>query len=315
MLSFFPKLYPDELLYSGLARYHIRSGNKSFAQTDIELLGYHCQQISKVALPSNLGYLVKHLPLGSKLTVDNFIQNHTLYPFYTTFLTPQEAWLVRDSMKKKFNSSIFKIAKVAFTSTGDVTKFLIFCPLCLEEDTQKYGEAYWHRMHQIPGVFVCLIHGIALQNSIVPVETGGIDYYATSPENCLFNPQEITYSDDTLSKLLMFAKDIELLMNSRLSFKGLPWLRSQYTSYLVNKKFMTIFSSTKFIFHERDFSDSIFAFYGQDILNIVQLSLSKNPEKYFSNCLLACDLNSVIDRITHTLMIKFLANSLEDFLK
>ena len=37
MLGYFPTPYPDELLYSIVARYHIRSGNKSFRQTHQEL--------------------------------------------------------------------------------------------------------------------------------------------------------------------------------------------------------------------------------------------------------------------------------------
>lgn len=101
MLSFFPKLYPDELLYSALARYHIRSGNKSFRQTDVDLFKYHSQQLCKVALPGNLSYLVKNLHLFSNHNTETLIQNHTLYPFYATFLTLQEAWLLKDSMKKK----------------------------------------------------------------------------------------------------------------------------------------------------------------------------------------------------------------------
>lgn len=103
MLSFFPILYPDELLYSALARYHIRSGNKSFRQTDLELFGYSSQQLCKVTLTNNLNYLVKNLSLFSQITVSDLLQNHTLYPFYATFLMPQEAWQLKDSMKTKLH--------------------------------------------------------------------------------------------------------------------------------------------------------------------------------------------------------------------
>ena len=33
MIAFFPEIYPDELLYSQLARYHIRSGYTRYAYT------------------------------------------------------------------------------------------------------------------------------------------------------------------------------------------------------------------------------------------------------------------------------------------
>lgn len=37
MISFFPTPYEDELLYSILARYHLRSGNISYVDTNKDL--------------------------------------------------------------------------------------------------------------------------------------------------------------------------------------------------------------------------------------------------------------------------------------
>ena len=313
MLSFFPRLYPDELLYSALARYHTRSGNKSFKQTDLELFGYSSQQLCKVTLTNNLNYLVKNLSLFSQLTVSDLLQNHTLYPFYATFLMPQEAWQLKDCMKKKLSGSILEVAKVATNSTGDSKKFLKFCPVCLEQDTQEYGEPYWHRIHQIPGILVCSTHGVVLHDSSVAVESKGIYYHAASPENCTFNHNQSNYTDNTIEKLLVLAQDIWDTSNTKISFKGLTWLRNQYQSYLVNQKFMTLLPGAKFRFNEKSFSNSICDFYGQEFLEIINPTLIRNPDKYFSRCLLACDLNPVIDRITHILMIKFLANSVETF--
>ena len=104
MLSFFPIPYPDELFYSVLARYHIRSGNRSFQQTHTQLFKSKAKQSNLVYLPNNLNYLANNLPINSKQTVDNWRDNHTLYKFYTTFLSPQEVWLVRDWMGKKLIS-------------------------------------------------------------------------------------------------------------------------------------------------------------------------------------------------------------------
>ncbi|MDZ8064920.1 MAG: TnsD family Tn7-like transposition protein [Nostoc sp. DedQUE08] len=315
MLSFFPQLYPDELLYSGLARYHIRSGNTSFRQTEIELFGYYSQQICRVILPSNLNYLVNNLPLRSKQTVENIIQNHSLYPFYATFLIPQEAWVVRESMKKKLNGSILEMAKVAFNSTDRAKKFLKFCPICMEEDMQKFGEGYWHRFHQIPGVMVCSVHNSALYDSSVIVETRNTHYHAASPDNCILNTNTRNYTEETLQKLIVLAREVEWLISNNMDFKGLAWLRSQYKHYLVNKKLITLFPGSKFIFKEKDFSKSIFNFYGQDFFETINQNCIKNPDKYFFNCLLACDINPVIDRIIHILIINFLANSLEKFFR
>lgn len=38
-----------------------------------------------------------------------------------------------------------------------------WCPICIVEDIRQVGEPYWHRSHQLPNVFACLLHGCALQ--------------------------------------------------------------------------------------------------------------------------------------------------------
>lgn len=315
MLSFFPILYPDELLYSALARYHIRSGNKSFRQTDLDLFGYSSQQLCRVTLTNNLNYLDKNLSFFSKLTFSELLQNHTLYPFYATFLMPQEAWQLKDCMGKKLSGSIFEVAKVATNSTGDTNKFLKFCPVCLEKDTQEYGEPYWHRIHQIPGILVCPNHGVILHDSYVAVESKGIHYHAASHDNCLENTNIKNFENQSVEMLLKLTKDIDWLINSSISFKKLAWLRSQYMNYLEKEGLIQIFPRGKFKFDERRFLKLILEFYGQEPLEALNPKLTQSQGNYFSYCLLGCDINPNIDRITHILMIKFLAGSLEVFFR
>lgn len=38
-----------------------------------------------------------------------------------------------------------------------------FCRQCREQDLQIYGMTYWHREHHLPGVDICPIHEIALE--------------------------------------------------------------------------------------------------------------------------------------------------------
>ena len=90
MLGSFPTPYPDELLYSIVARYHIRSGNKTFRQTHEELFETVELQPDKIVLPNNLNFLVSQLPQGSQLTVESLIKRNTLYSFFRSFLTPIE---------------------------------------------------------------------------------------------------------------------------------------------------------------------------------------------------------------------------------
>lgn len=39
------------------------------------------------------------------------------------------------------------------------------CPQCMQEDQQRFGVAYWHTVHQMPGVLHCPLHHIALRGA------------------------------------------------------------------------------------------------------------------------------------------------------
>ena len=58
-MIFFPKMYEDELLYSAIARYHIRSGNISYSYTTKDIFGRVTVK-SSIYLPSNISNLVKY---------------------------------------------------------------------------------------------------------------------------------------------------------------------------------------------------------------------------------------------------------------
>lgn len=48
-------------------------------------------------------------------------------------------------------------------------KYMRYCPLCAAIDRKKYGETYWHRKHQLPGVEICLEHRCRLEDSSVGI--------------------------------------------------------------------------------------------------------------------------------------------------
>ena len=86
MLGHFPSPYPDELLYSVISRYHIRSGNESFRQTHQELFDKSELQPNKIILPNNLNFLARQLPIGSHLTVESLIKKTLFILSFVVFL-------------------------------------------------------------------------------------------------------------------------------------------------------------------------------------------------------------------------------------
>ena len=308
MLGSFPTPYPDELLYSVVARYHIRSGNKSFRQTHEELFETVELQPDKIALPNNLNFLINQLPQGSKLTVESLIKRNTLYSFFRSFLTPVEIYSFKDLLRTKSSTSIPQAAKISDKERGRVLKFCLKCRL---EDEQKYGEAYWHRQHQIPGMLMCVQHKLPLLNSTILLENKQIHYYAASQAD-LGEVDKTNCSEKLEQKALSIAQEIDWLSKNYIEFQGMTWLRNKYKSLLIEKGFITKYSRTRFKYHDEQLTEAFIKFHGKDFLQAIQPKVWDKLNVYLEYCLFSCDIAQSIDRITHVLLIKFLCGSIRN---
>lgn len=158
MLSFFPYPYPDELWYSVLCRYHVRSGNESAASTKNELYPKRLNaQIGSFFPNGILKDVLEQLPEGY-LDIQDIAYNHSLFKFYYRFESLEK--------KKEALGKIMSGGCVSLGRTVDQEKMhpkLRFCPQCLKEELKEYGEGYWHVLHQIPLMNVCLKHQCALK--------------------------------------------------------------------------------------------------------------------------------------------------------
>ncbi len=164
MIPCFPDPFPDEILYSVWARYRDRVQYSDEAKVTEELFGGTVGVI--VDLPCYLKYLVEHLPPGNSYTVDWLVDHHTLFPFYGPFL-PQERYdRLREQMISGPGSALHTRAGISRLSIPSPI-VLRYCPICVKRDREQHGEAYWHRLHQVPGVEICPEHMTILENSAV----------------------------------------------------------------------------------------------------------------------------------------------------
>lgn len=308
MLGFFPTPYPDELLYSVVARYHIRSGNKSLRQTHEELFETTELQSEKIILPNNLNFLVSQLPEASQVNVESLIKRNTLYPFFRNFLTPIEIYSFKNLLRDKSSTSISQAAKVSKKERNTVLKY---CSKCQQEDEQSYGEAYWHRQHQIPGMLVCLEHHIPLSDSQVLLENKQINYYAASQVN-LDTVNKKNHSEDFTNKSLSISGELDWLSHNYNEFRGMTWLRDKYKSMLIDRGFVTKYSRTKSKYHYQHFTEAFVKFYGEEFIQAIQPQIWEKLEAYLEYYLFSCDITQTIDRVTHILLINFLYGSVEN---
>jgi TniQ/Tn7-like transposition protein D len=179
----FPDPYPDELLYSICARYSDRMQYPYAHAIIVDLFGRK-GFLAITDLPSHLGRLVTNLPQKDYYTVDNLIDNHTLFPFYAPFIhfsfRPKQ---IRVCMEGYESQQIYPLIGLRLCGV-DLQEWLRFCPLCIEEDRRAFGECYWHRVHQIPGVEICVKHAVYLQNS-------SIHKWKARPRYAFFSAEEV----------------------------------------------------------------------------------------------------------------------------
>lgn len=169
MISFFPEMYPDELLYSVFARYHKYSGNQNVKLSYSDLTGEERNlSYNAVMLPQNLMKLSTQIQ-GLGISIYDLLYDRTVFPYLVFFENDQqmkiaETWAFTSVQKRTRLSK--RIQEYTRTNIG----YLKYCPICLEEEYSLYGEAYWHRHHQIPCVLVCTKHRVSLQYSQISLD-------------------------------------------------------------------------------------------------------------------------------------------------
>jgi len=97
MLPYFPPAYPDELLYSLLARVHCHIGESSPKRTLDALFGSRSVRAG-VALQGHLQALSERLPPNREMTPDRLLMQFTLYPLLTAFQPEEVRLMVRDAL-------------------------------------------------------------------------------------------------------------------------------------------------------------------------------------------------------------------------
>ena len=181
MLHFFPAPYPDELFYSTLCRCYVHSG---YSTHKMVLQDFFCKRSdtpSKEFIGSLRPEAIKLL--DGVFSLDKLVLNHTMYPQYARFipLMQKKTALYRLGHETCDPHHLFCVLP---RNEGEL--HLRFCPLCVKEDRERYGEAYWHRKHQIRNMRICTKHRCRLVESNVP---------AKSEQSYAFYPAE-TYTHE-----------------------------------------------------------------------------------------------------------------------
>lgn len=177
MIAFLPKPYPDELLYSILSRYYVRSGYMSYAAAKQAIFADSRKCVSVDFINRSAAeVLQKFIP------IKQIISKHTMFPYYCRF---EHKRTVLSDFRMLPPKSVIPVNKVFR---------LRYCPLCADYDRSQYGEAYWHRIHQINDIRICNAHKCLLESTNIQKSVSG--FY--SAEETIPNKQAVKYSGNAL---------------------------------------------------------------------------------------------------------------------
>jgi len=168
MPGFFPTSFPDELLYSVIARYSDAVQYRSVLALTMDLFG---RRINFAAdFPGYLGALASRLPSEHGMSPEKLVWENTLLPYYAYTAKSAVVEKVLAILCEGRRSNIYRTLGLTATKIPK-TQYLRYCPQCVMDDRREFGEPYWRRTHQLPGVFVCHIHGIPVVYSSVPIRS------------------------------------------------------------------------------------------------------------------------------------------------
>lgn len=156
--------YPDELIYSLVARAGVRSAITSSKQLLDEVFGDR-KVVATTDLPSHLSALSKLLVNTGKYDVPQLIYEHTMFPIYAPFVNENIRSRAMARMEKRSQGSVHLMLG-ASASIIKMSDALRACPVCVAEQEQKYGESYWSRLWFLPSLPYCLEHGFLNQSSV-----------------------------------------------------------------------------------------------------------------------------------------------------
>jgi hypothetical protein len=306
MLSFFPSPYPDEILYSVFARYHVRSGNISAKVTLRELFG-SSNNTATIDFPCNINSLIKNMPIAAPYTKERFIKDNTLYSFYAPFLPKERANMIYKSMLGNSGGDIHSRIGI-MASKVVVPKYLRYCPECFKEDKSIFGEAYWHRLHQISSYIFCSKHGVFIEDSnILAKAVNKHEFYTASDENCISKALE--FKSCKIGSCIKIIRAIEWILNSKLKIREIDWFYKKYKVELFSKGFC----SNKGRVYQEMLLQHFGNFYSKDILKLFQSDI----EDIASNWLTTITRKPRIafHPIRHILLMNYLSDDIESFFK
>lgn len=238
-LKFFPAPYPDECYYSIFCRYFARSGSTSNKRTIFELFGEAQSLAAFVFLPRRLELVDIWLGADSPVKREKLALDNSCYAYFSTAFTRQ----LYEGMERKIKTGepdrSLERRIIQKCRRSHWPERLRYCPDCAREDMERYGETYWHRMPQLPGIEYCLKHGTPIRDSEVTFRQITMAFCPASHALQCLPLQEDAEKKKYRQRYLAIAGDTEWLLRNGLKLEGCRNIARKYKELFMEKGLTT----------------------------------------------------------------------------
>lgn len=210
MITYLPEIYPDELVYSWFCRFYSHSACLSHKEALSELYCKRSDNPSKEFI-GNLNSEAKQR-IESMYSMEELILQHTMFPQYARFVPLKQKI---DALYKLIHDSVDVHHLFCVLPRGTGEQYLKYCPVCVEEDREKYGETYWHRRHQIRNMNICTKHKCKLIESVVTAKSENT--FVFCPAENYVDIDTPTFIDDV--QAIQYAGFVEQIFGVEMDFK------------------------------------------------------------------------------------------------
>src|SRR6478735_8424980 len=150
-----PAIRPDELLYSVIAR----GQNRIAASTNLfSSRVFGSRKVIRPLFDHSFNWIAKCMSkaTGWSFSPEQLLEENTLFRAGIPSIPIHDALSLRESLLgNEEGTSTIRLHKAICTPPNFTLRY---CPSCRNDDLVCFGEPYWHRSHQIPGLRICFRH-------------------------------------------------------------------------------------------------------------------------------------------------------------
>lgn len=302
MISTFPRVFGDELLFSILGRYQYYEAESSPRDILENVFGTRSLR-ANIEFPTHLMSLAKSLN-HLDMTTEDILMAHTIFPMYEPFMTKSDSDVMKTWMYEDGGHKVkFKIGYIA----GSVMKkeSLYYCPTCVKESVRNGEEPYFKVVHQMQGIQVCHIHNVVLNPYLISKEEMSVIRYYHMNINLIINEETIKNDSSLLRDISKAFNDLYI---GGLQGISINEIKSTYKRKLKELGYLSVNDSVKY----EKFVPEMINHFGVDVLKSLESEIETKTEFNWIKNLLRSK-NRKVHPLRHILFIIYFFGSIEKF--